>query len=149
VMGGIGSGKSKLITSELAPRHADAVVIDADRLWSEIPEYRGWRRRTGKQRVIARMRKCATSETRLWQRLRYGNWTSFWRFQEANIWRKWLAFWRMTAMKSQWIAWTVRRKKRGSGSRSGRMPTQQRKTTFGALRSDLSFLTSSITKTWM
>ena len=34
-----GSGKSTLITSELAPRHAGAVVIDADRLWSKIPEY--------------------------------------------------------------------------------------------------------------
>jgi len=41
VEGGIGSGKSTLITSELAPRHAGAVVIDADRLWSEIPEYEG------------------------------------------------------------------------------------------------------------
>jgi len=39
VMGGIGSGKSTLIASELAPKHAGAVVIDVDRLWSKIPEY--------------------------------------------------------------------------------------------------------------
>jgi len=39
VMGGVGSGKSTLIKSELEPNHPGAVVIDADRLWSRIPEY--------------------------------------------------------------------------------------------------------------
>lgn len=39
VMGGVGSGKSTLIKSELEPNHPDAVVIDADRLWLRIPEY--------------------------------------------------------------------------------------------------------------
>jgi predicted kinase len=39
VMGGIGSGKSTLIKSELEPNHPGAVVIDADRLWLRIPEY--------------------------------------------------------------------------------------------------------------
>jgi hypothetical protein len=40
VMGGIGSGKSTLIRSELAPDHPGAVVIDADQLWLRIPEYK-------------------------------------------------------------------------------------------------------------
>jgi hypothetical protein len=39
VMGGVGSGKSRLIASELEPSRPGAVVIDADRLWLRIPEY--------------------------------------------------------------------------------------------------------------
>jgi predicted ABC-type ATPase len=39
VGGGVGSGKSTLIASQLAPEHPDAVVIDADQLWLRIPEY--------------------------------------------------------------------------------------------------------------
>ena len=39
VTGGVGSGKSTLIKSEIAPEHPDAVVIDADQMWVEIPEY--------------------------------------------------------------------------------------------------------------
>jgi len=39
VTGGVGSGKSTLIKSELAPEHPGAVVIDADQMWVEIPEY--------------------------------------------------------------------------------------------------------------
>jgi hypothetical protein len=39
VLGGVGSGKSTLIQSKIAPEHQDAVVIDADRLWLDIPEY--------------------------------------------------------------------------------------------------------------
>jgi predicted kinase len=39
VMGGVGSGKSTLIKSDLEPNHSDAVVLDADNLWLRIPEY--------------------------------------------------------------------------------------------------------------
>jgi hypothetical protein len=39
VTGGVGSGKSNLIESEIASERPDAVVIDADRMWLEIPEY--------------------------------------------------------------------------------------------------------------
>jgi adenylylsulfate kinase-like enzyme len=39
VTGGVGSGKSTLIRSELAPEHSEAVVIDADQMWLKIPEY--------------------------------------------------------------------------------------------------------------
>jgi hypothetical protein len=39
VTGGVGSGKSTLIESELAPEHPGAVVIDPDQMWLEIPEY--------------------------------------------------------------------------------------------------------------
>jgi len=39
VMGGVGSGKSTFIKTDLEPNHPDAVVIDADRLWVRIPEY--------------------------------------------------------------------------------------------------------------
>jgi adenylylsulfate kinase-like enzyme len=39
VTGGVGSGKSTLIRSELIPEHPGAVVIDADQIWAEIPEY--------------------------------------------------------------------------------------------------------------
>src|SRR5664280_2766631 len=39
VIGGIGAGKSTMIESKLAPEQPTAVVIDADKLWLEIPEY--------------------------------------------------------------------------------------------------------------
>src|ERR1035438_4714698 len=39
VMGGIGTGKSTMIESKLAPEQPNAMVIDADKLWMEIPEY--------------------------------------------------------------------------------------------------------------
>lgn len=39
VTGGVGSGKSTLIESELGRKHPDAVVIDADQQWLRIPEY--------------------------------------------------------------------------------------------------------------
>ena len=39
VIGGVGTGKSTLIESRLAPELPGAVVIDADKLWLEIPEY--------------------------------------------------------------------------------------------------------------
>ena len=39
VMGGVGSGKSTFIKSKLTPEHPGAVVIDADQIWVEIPEY--------------------------------------------------------------------------------------------------------------
>jgi predicted kinase len=39
VTGGVGSGKSTLIDTEIAPDHPDSVVIDPDRMWLEIPEY--------------------------------------------------------------------------------------------------------------
>jgi predicted ABC-type ATPase len=39
VIGGVGSGKSILIRTELGPKHPGAAVIDADRLWLQIPEY--------------------------------------------------------------------------------------------------------------
>ncbi len=39
VMGGVGAGKSTLITSKLVPEHSGGVVIDADQLWLKIPEY--------------------------------------------------------------------------------------------------------------
>jgi hypothetical protein len=39
VTGGVGSGKSALIKSEMQPNHSGAVVIDADQFWLKIPEY--------------------------------------------------------------------------------------------------------------
>ena len=43
VIGGVGTGKSTLIESRLAPELPGAVVIDADKLWLEIPEYQALR----------------------------------------------------------------------------------------------------------
>jgi predicted ATPase len=59
VTGGVGSGKSTLIKSELAPEHPSAVVIDADQMWVEIPEYEAlaaadWR--TAGDRAYAELR---------------------------------------------------------------------------------------------
>jgi predicted ATPase len=59
VTGGVGSGKSTLIKSELAPEHPGAVVIDADQMWVEIPEYEAlaaadWR--TAGDRTYAELR---------------------------------------------------------------------------------------------
>ena len=39
VGGGLGCGKSTLIDSQLAAEHPQSVVIDADKMWLEIPEY--------------------------------------------------------------------------------------------------------------
>src|SRR5581483_2033617 len=59
VMGGVGSGKSTLIKSKLAPNSPGSVIIDADQLWLEIPEYQPLARsdwRTAGERTYAEVR---------------------------------------------------------------------------------------------
>jgi predicted ABC-type ATPase len=59
VVGGVGSGKSDLIKTDLGPKHPRVIVIDADRMWVEIPEYEALAaadRRTAGDRTYAELR---------------------------------------------------------------------------------------------